>query len=354
MKRKLFDPRVLLAFFFLMIFIIPVVIMNLLRNPSTPKTVIITGPPVNLTSTLAITQSTATDIAVTQTEVFTATTSTLMTQTNMVTSTNTHTVTSTVLPLTRTAPSVPTISSPTSPTQEALITNTVPPAPITESPTSSSSSTQISLIQSFTAPGSSAEGITWDDTNLWVTDNSATIFKLDSSGTVLDSFQSPEGTPQGITWDGSSFWVYTTNRSRIYQLQFSGGQTQVISFFVAPTQVIGGGITQDMAWDGDSLWYANQFKVYDLDTSGNILSSFTYPKNVAGLDWDGSNLWLAYNEFPANPTINVVNRAGEILATYQSPIFQINALAWADGFLWALGLDNLGGSPKIYKLSISN
>jgi len=213
---------------------------------------------------------------------------------------------------------------------------------------------QVSLIQSFPAPGSQAEGITSDGTNLWLTDNSGTIFKVAQSGTVLDSFSAPEVTPQGITWDGSSFWLFTTNQFFIYQFQIIGGNTQTISSFRSPAEVVGGGLTQDMAWDGDSLWYANQFKVYDLDTSGNILGSFTAPKNVAGLDWDGSNLWLAYNDFPNNSTLNIVNRTGQTLETYSSPIFQINGLAWADGYLWVLGMDSLGGSPTIYKLSISN
>ena len=349
MKRKLFDPRVLLAFFFLMIFIIPVVIMNLLKNPSTPKTVIITGPPANLTSTFAITQST--DIAVTQTEVFTATTSMLMTQTNTATSANTSTVTSTVL--SRTVPSVPVVSSTTSPLQEVPITNTVSPT-ITETPTSTTSSMQISLIQSFPAPGSQAEGITWDGTFLWLTDNSGSIFKMSSSGTVSGNFASPEVTPQGIAWDGTSFWVFTTNRFFIYRFQIVEVNTQTISSFRSPATVAGGGITQDMAWDGGGLWYANQFNVYKLDTSGSILSSFTLPKNVAGLDWDGSNLWLAYNDFPNNATLIKVSTTGETLKSYPSPIFEVMGLAWADDYLWALGIDSIGGSPMIYKLSVSN
>ena len=171
---------------------------------------------------------------------------------------------------------------------------------------------------------------------------------------LIQSFPAPGLRAEGITWDGSSFWVFTTNRSRIYQLQLSGGQTQIISYFVAPTQVIGGDITQDMAWEGDSLWYANQFKVYNLDTSGNILRSFTFPKNVTGLDWDGSNLWIAYYDFPQNATLVKVSTSGEILETYSSPVFQINSLAWTNGYLWALGIDSLGGSPTIYKLNISN
>lgn len=211
----------------------------------------------------------------------------------------------------------------------------------------------VSIAQSFPAPGQAAEGLTWDGANLWLSDNSGMIFKVDSSGTVLDTFMSPEVTPQGITWDGSSFWIYTTNHSFIYQFQIVGQDIQKISSFQAPAEVIGGGITQDMAWDGQSLWYANQYNVTNLSPSGEILGSFIFEKNITGLDWDGTNLWFAYNGFPEKGTLFMVNTRGDVLGTYPSPIFQIICLAWADKTLWALGLDSIGGKPMIYKLQIT-
>jgi hypothetical protein len=211
---------------------------------------------------------------------------------------------------------------------------------------------EFSLSQSFPAPGSKAEGITWDGMSLWLSDNSGTIFKMSPSGKVLDSVRSPDVTPQGLTWDGSSFWVYTTNHSFIYQIRIAGENVQTISSFRSPAQVLGGGITQDMAWDGENLLFANQFKVYRLDGSGKVLGSFTFHKNVTGLGWDGSNLWIAYNNFPEKASLSRVDMHGESLETYVSPILEINGLAWADDYLWALGSDAVGGKPMIYKLSL--
>jgi hypothetical protein len=214
--------------------------------------------------------------------------------------------------------------------------------------------TEISLTQGFSAPGSGAQGITLDGTTLWSSDDSGVIFVMDTSGKVLDSIEAPGVTPMGITWDGTSLWLFTTNDFLIYQFQVDQEVTHVVSSFPAPTNFFGGDITQDLAWDGKSLWYANQFKVYNLDTSGEVLKSFTFPKNVTGLDWDGSNLWIAFNDFPENATLNKVNTSGDILATYPSTIFQINSLAWSDGHLWALGIDSLGGKPMIYKLDLAS
>ena len=186
---------------------------------------------------------------------------------------------------------------------------------------------QISIAHSFPAPGSRAEGIAWDGTSLWVSDNSGVIFKVDASGKVLDSVRSPDVTPQGLTWDDSSIWVFTTNHSLIYQIHIDGENLRTIGSFRSPAQVLGGGITQDMSWDGQNLWYANQFKLYQLDTSGKVLSSFTFHKNVTGLGWDGSNLWIAYNDFPGKAGLSIVDTRGEILETYLSPVLEINGLA---------------------------
>ena len=211
---------------------------------------------------------------------------------------------------------------------------------------------QISIAQSFPAPGSRAEGIAWDGASLWIADNSGVIFKVDPSGKVLDSLRSPEVTPQGLTWEGSSLWVFTTNYSVIYQIQNDGENLRTVSSFRSPARVLGGGITQDMAWDGENLWYANQFKVYQLDQRGNVLGSFTFHKNVTGLGWDGTNLWLAHNDFPDKAALSLVNTSGEILQAHVSPLLEITGLAWGDGSFWALGNVSIGGKPTIYELKL--
>lgn len=213
-------------------------------------------------------------------------------------------------------------------------------------------SRQISIAQSFPAPGSRAEGIAWDGASLWVSDNSGAIFQVNAAGKVLDSVRSPDVTPQGLAWDGHCLWIFTTNRSLIYQVRKGGDAVEILQSFRSPAQVLGGGITQDMAWDGEHLWYANQFRVYRLDRLGNVLSSFTFHKNVTGLGWDGANLWVAYNDFPQKAVLSVVDTRGEILETYIAPVLEINGLAWADGSLWALGSDSAGAKPVVYKLTV--
>lgn len=131
----------------------------------------------------------------------------------------------------------------------------------------------------------------------------------------------------------------------MYQLHIAGENVRTISSFRSPAQILGGGITQDMAWD------ANQSKVYRLDRSGKVLSSFRFPKNLTGLGWDGSNLWIAY-DFSEKASLRLIDIHGDILETHVSPLFEVNGLAWAEGFLWALGITSPGARPEIYKLKL--
>ncbi len=239
-------------------------------------------------------------------------------------------------------------------------TTTLPPTPTatprpqaTPSATTATSGTPITVIQQLPAPGYHAEGLTWDGTHLWVADNSGTIFQIDTAGRTLGAFAAPEVTPKGLVWDGTSFWVFTTNYGRIYQFHIEGTETRTLGSFETPARIFGGDISQELAWDSTNLWYANQFNVYQLDTSGAILSTFAFAQNVTGLEWDGERLWLAYGGWPALSTLAVVDVTGKVRATFPSPIHGILALAWGDNTLWALGRELHGAAIQIYQLDVS-
>ena len=215
-------------------------------------------------------------------------------------------------------------------------------------------SRQIPILRRFPAPGRHPGGIAWDGSWLWTSDNSGNIFRLDTAGKTGGVYASPEVTPEGLVWDGSSFWIFTTNYSHIFQFRLEQGRTKamVISDFKSPNRIIGG-TSDDLAWDGENLWYADQFALFRLDDSGNVLSSFAFPKEIAGLTADGSNLWTAYNQGASGAVLSVLNTKGEILASHSSPVARIESLAWGDGGLWVLGRDSLVGEAMIYLLNVS-
>lgn len=200
---------------------------------------------------------------------------------------------------------------------------------------------------SFLAPGTRTNGIAWDGTHLWLTDNSSEIFKVDISGKTVAAFSSPAPTPEGLVWDGKTFWVFTTNYGDIYQFAVdeSGGvpRTRTVSSFRSPNRTIGG--TNDgLAWDGAFLWYSDSYMVYKLDTKGQVLSSFAFPHQVAGLAWDRGQLWLAYNGAGMEgATIARTDTQGNVLLSFQLTGNRIDALTWGDGHLWAAIRDQTPG-----------
>ena len=76
------------------------------------------------------------------------------------------------------------------------------------------------VVFSFTGPDSSAAGLTWDGTNLWLADiYSDTIYKIDpSDGSVISSIPSPAYYPTGLAWDGLNLWVACEQVATAYKL----------------------------------------------------------------------------------------------------------------------------------------
>jgi len=212
-----------------------------------------------------------------------------------------------------------------------------------------------STAKGFNAPGRLTQGIVWDGTYLWVSDNSAEIFKVDTNGRTLGAYSAPAPTPEGLTWDGSTFWIFTTNYGYIYQFSIdeSGNVPKIrkIGSFESPAQTFGA-INHGLAWDGANLWFSDYYNIYKIDTEGNVLSNFAFPHETAGLAWDSEKLWIAYNSFPENATLVITDTEGNILGSFTAPVYHIDALTWGDGYLWAAGKGSLGGESMIYKIEV--
>lgn len=204
--------------------------------------------------------------------------------------------------------------------------------------------------------------MTWDGTDLWLTTDTV-LFKMDTSGKVLGSYSVPEYTPEGLTWDGATFWLFTTNWGYIYQfsLDESDGvlKPRIISSFQSPNQSHGGGVYDDLAWDGagTTLWYSDRFNVYRLDTAGNVLSSFALAHEIAGLAWDGEQLWLAYNPSGSgeHATFMKTDTEGNTLLNFSGLLTDVEALAWGDEHLWAVGKESYPGQEGqqlIYEIDL--
>lgn len=79
-----------------------------------------------------------------------------------------------------------------------------------------------------------------------------------------------------------------------------------------------------LAWDGRYLWYVREYtnaelgnEIYQLDTSGNVISHFTAPSfGSVGLTWDGSYLWVAD---AVDDKVYKLDTSGNVLDSFDAP-----------------------------------
>ena len=186
---------------------------------------------------------------------------------------------------------------------------TIPPRPfISVSPISFWS---LHIIDSIACPVEDPDGITFDGTNLWVSDYwEEKIYKLDSSGNIISSIDSPGICPGDLTFDSTKLWNIDPCDEKIYQLDISGNITMIIdSPGPSPT-----GLT----FNGTYLWVADSVdaKIYQLDISGNIISSFDPPgQSPSDLAFDGKYLWNVNSS-----VIYEFDITGNVIVLYDSPV----------------------------------
>jgi outer membrane protein assembly factor BamB len=146
-------------------------------------------------------------------------------------------------------------------------------------------------------------GMTYDGTNLWLTDHRnltsdpAIAYQYDMNGNILSEFNLPDHYMSGIAYDNGDYWVatyYPDNPSVIYQVDNTGTVLQQFNFELPGTT--------EQPWDlcmhGSDLWIADYYDdaLYKVDTSGTILDSHSSESsNPAGIVWDGQYLWYCDN-----------------------------------------------------------
>jgi len=105
----------------------------------------------------------------------------------------------------------------------------------------------------------------------------------------------------------------------------------------------------DLAWDGEHLWAtdANEFKIYKLDTSGNVLSSFNSPDVVPrGITWDGEHLWVNSS---SRRRIYKPDTSGNVVSSFDPPSSSPRGLTWDGEHLWVSDVPE----GRIYQLRVT-
>ena len=112
----------------------------------------------------------------------------------------------------------------------------------------------------------------------------------------------------------------------------------VLYFFSAP----GAGAATGLTSDGDNIFSAAVMEsssvVYESDTLGNILSSFTWEDGIlTGLAWDGQYLWLSQ---ALSEVLHQVARDGNMVGHLATSLSSPAGLTWDGDYLWAIDLYN--------------
>jgi len=156
------------------------------------------------------------------------------------------------------------------------------------------------IISIFPSPGPSPQGLAWDSTNIWLSDDSTDLlYKIDpSNGTVLFSFDSPGPIPKGLTFDGENLWNLDDSLRKIFKLNPENGW--VIDSIDFPKEVDGILLENfhftGLTWDGlnpytnfEAGWSSQIIKINVYNDSAFFFSYTTgYAK---GLTFDGDFIW---------------------------------------------------------------
>ncbi|MCB2221939.1 MAG: choice-of-anchor D domain-containing protein [Bacteroidetes bacterium] len=213
----------------------------------------------------------------------------------------------------------------------------------------------------FTNPSiNDAYGMTYDGTNLWITDHGlsssepAYALELDFSGSSISQFDLPDHYMSGIAFDEGNFWVatYYPNPGTIYKVDGTGA---IITQFQSPDEQ-----PWDVCVEGDYLWIADYDgnMLYKTDQSGNILENHPC-ENIkpSGVVFDGQYLWYVDGQLSSNSTLYKVDLAGGGTAQINVPVTSYNygTVSIGDSAVWNCSIENTGtANLEITGLIIQN
>lgn len=173
--------------------------------------------------------------------------------------------------------------------------------------------------------------------------------KSPRSWSILQSWDIP-GKASGLAWDGTYlyFGIYGSDGDHFYRFDPSNGTYQ--QQFVIPSIDDCFGMT----WDGSSLWIINQVsppsapaEATEIDLSGNILSTISLPDHyMSGIAYDAGDFWVG-TYYPDPGTVYNINSSGTVLSQFTPPADQIWDICTQGNDLWMVDYN----ANMIYKTS---
>lgn len=151
-----------------------------------------------------------------------------------------------------------------------------------------------SPLSSITFTGRQIRGIAYESGLLWAThgppdlSNVVKIAKIDpSNGQILLQSNDLLWNGRGITVGAGALWISDALADIVHKVNPT--TLNEISSFPTP-----GSEPTGIAFDGNHLWLVDPYfqNIYQLDTSGNVVSNFSVPNEFrSGLEWQGAGMW---------------------------------------------------------------
>jgi len=189
--------------------------------------------------------------------------------------------------------------------------------------------------------------VTWDGEYIWTATLWGDVYKLDTeTGEIKTRWKFPGPQAWGMTYDGSHLWINDFAEKKVYEMDISGN---VISSFTTPDQTGG---AKGITWDGEHLYLMGWTSptIYKVDKGGKLLETIPISRGHAagGLTWDGKYFWA-----PGGRGICKIDPMGRIVGGIYPASEGTWDLAWDGRYLWATQRTNENWpDAKIYKIEI--
>jgi len=204
-------------------------------------------------------------------------------------------------------------------------------------------------------------GMTYDGTNLWMTDHATTsssdpayAMQFDLSGNMLTQFNLPDHYMSGIAYDNGDFWVatyYPDDPATIYKVDNTGA---IITQFQSPDEQ-----PWDLCRENDNLWMVDYYSdmIYQTDLTGNILDSHP-SENIqpSGIAYDGQYLWYIDGGSGTSKIYKVdMGGAGTPVIEVPVDLYNYGNISIGDSAVWNCTVNNTGTADlEITNLVIQN
>lgn len=153
---------------------------------------------------------------------------------------------------------------------------------------------EIEILETIQAPGSSPAGTAWDGRYLWLNDyQTAILYRLDLHSKQSEDWMLCAGVISGLGWDGHALWQSRFDESWLQRINHNTHDIDQTIDIAGHSHLTG------VAWDGRHIWVVSQKTASLLAIereTGDVVQQLNIPAASGGLGFHHDALWLGVAE----------------------------------------------------------